>query len=248
MSEATEELELNRHAITILRGSKIGRKLEFPMIGPDGQPGIFEFYQDTLGMMPMQDFFTNVKTQIQSFVDGEYGFKLGELFRGETEMPSAQEVIGSLATANSGGNGSDGEATGEDLDNVVDQYRPFINAFFKLVDIVPGLEMDIYILSLGVEAQQEAWFRSAVSRPPSQGGFTIDEGFDILRMFIKQNARDIRRFFTEMATDLATTFREEMDAIAPAAKKPKAKSMAKPGRSTGGRQPNTSAQDTPASA
>jgi hypothetical protein len=234
MQDITEGLRDNEKAVEMLGGSINGRLLRFELMDEPGTESktskSYEYYQDTLGMLPVQDLFNKFKRQVQSFIDQETGVKIGELFRGETDL---QAMTDSLKSASE-------EQKADKLDDTVEENRAIIEAIFKLMDIVPEFQLDIYALTLGVPRRRAEWFKDAISEPPYRGGLTIEQGFDLLRVFVRQNTSAIKRFFTEEAQSLV----QEMSLILDEIKE----DQAEDGLSTGGKPSSTSAPATPASA
>jgi hypothetical protein len=55
--------------------------------------------------------------------------------------------------------------TAEKVDEAIEENMAFVQAFLKLIRIVPSLQLDIYCLSLGIAPDQRDWFKSAIQRP-----------------------------------------------------------------------------------
>jgi hypothetical protein len=187
-----EALAQSRQQLEALRPSVPSRIVSFPqMVMPDGRTRQdFDAIQEQLGMFGVQDFVTMMGEVIEDFTKGEFGIKLGQLFTGEASMPT--------------------DFTAEKVDEAIEENMAFVQAFLKLIRIVPSLQLDIYCLSLGIAPDQRDWFKSAIQRPPSQGGLSVDDGFDLLYTFIRQNAKLIRRFFSEKGAELVRVFRTEV--------------------------------------
>jgi hypothetical protein len=233
MQDITEDLKANEKAVEALGGSVNGRLLKFELMDEPATDSratkTYEYYQDTLGMLPVQDLFNKFKRQVQAFIDKNTGIKLGELFRGDTDL---QAMTDSLKNASE-------DEKGEALDDTVEENRAIIEAIFKLMDIVPEFQLDIYALTLGVPRRRIEWFKDAISEPPHRGGLTIDQGFDILRVFIRQNTSAIKRFFTEEANSLV----QEMSLILDEIKEERVENE----DSTGGKLSSISVPATPVS-
>jgi hypothetical protein len=224
MEDVTDHLERSEKAVEAIMPSTGARQLKMMLLYEDGTMRETIFIQDTLGFVPIQNFFNKLTREIKNFVDGEYGIKLGELFRGDIEMPS--------------------DLSAEKVDEVVEENESIIRAFLKIVEVVPELELDIFALSLGVQRKRVEWFKEAIAEPPHRGGLTIEEGFDILKVFIRQNSAAVKRFFDQEAKALIKEFRlhaldqteEEMD-----------QNNNSKENSSGGMLSNTSSQDIPES-
>lgn len=188
-----------------------------------------EYVQEELGFLPAQRFFTRVTREIKNFVKGEYGTTLGQLFsqatKARAEMP---ETVDAQA-----------------LDKVVTQNEVVIKAFLDLVELVPEIQTDIIALSLGVPRREVDLFKDAIEEPPSRGGLTQAQGFEILRWFVRQNAVGLRRFFEEEATSLVkevelyVIYKGDEKAMA------KAKAKTKDISTPGGKPSSTTRQNTP---
>ena len=220
MEDITEDLAKSEGAVEALMPSTSARTLRFNLVNDQGVMQPYEFVQATLGFVPMQKFFNQVRREIQNFVKGEYGIKLGELFRGEVSMPAASELVSA------------------DVDSVIEENQAIIDVVFKLVEIAPDFQLDVIALSLGVHPRRVEWFKEAISEPPHRGGLTITEGFDILKTFIRQNASEIRHFFVDEATSLVKEFRLAVGL----------EEEGESDSSPGGTPSSTTSQDTPVSA
>lgn len=228
----------SERAIEALEPSTSTREVKMNLLYPDGTQREVVFIQAELGFLPAQRFFTRISREIKSFVDGEYGIQLGELFSGglqaRIKMPA--------------------NMTEEAVNTVVSENQQMIEAFLKLIDIVPEFQTDVIALSLGVPRGNVKWFKEAIEEPPHRGGLTIKEGFELVRRFIRQNAVALRRFFEEEGKSLVAEFdlwvvhggekatkdSSEEEIVGPG--------MTEPVMSTpGGRPSSTSSPATPAS-
>lgn len=89
-----------------------------------------------------------------------------------------------------------------DVEGVYNQWRPYIDAFLALVDEVPGLQQDIIALSLGVRRRDRAEFKERIAEAPHNGGLEIDDGVEIIKNFVQQNAESIRRFLGDQLREI----------------------------------------------
>jgi hypothetical protein len=163
------------------------RELEFDWITPQGQPIKKRYIQAQLGLFAVEEFTTKITEIIDSFVKGDFGMKIGELFRGEVEMPVTL----------------DAEAT----QDFVDENEQLIQAAVKLVQIIPSLRLDITCWSLGVPRLEVPWAKEQLSEAPYRGGLSVEEGMDILIVFIKQNIPLLRKTLLGKGKELAEEFR-----------------------------------------
>lgn len=192
--QATDEVRRSREAIEAIDPSGGYPEREITFSGwllPDGQTRVDRTYiQAELGMFPVQEFTTLVTEVIDSFTEGEMGMKIGDLFRGDIQMPDNFDP----STVN----------------DMVDENMALVKAFVKAVQMLPGFQKEIITLSLGVPRGERNWFKDCISEPPSRGGLRVDEGFDILIVFIKQNASLLKDTFLGKARELVDTFRLEV--------------------------------------
>lgn len=224
-SEAAEAVRESRAAIEAIEPGIEQRELVFNWTAPDGRPIERAYIQAELGMFPVQEFTTRITEIIESFTEGEMGMKLGELFRGDVKMPT--------------------EFTPEAVDGVVEENIQLIRALIKLVNILPGFQLDIMCLSLGVPRREHDWAKEQMQEPPSRGGLTVEDGFDILKWFIRQNAELLRETLLGKARELADEFR--LHVLQEDPKENEEKSTTEPDQpaSPGGTQSSTSSPATP---
>lgn len=191
MKGISEETQESRAAIEALSPSHptnaMPRWLEFDWILPDGRPVRKTYLQAELGLFAVEEFTTRISEILESFMKGEFGIKIGELFRGEVEMPV----------------NLDPDATQE----FVDENEQLVNAFIKLIQIIPGLRADITVLSLGVPRLEVPWAKEQLSEPPHRGGLSVAEGFDVLIYFLRQNVPLLQRTLLGKARELVEEFR-----------------------------------------
>lgn len=187
---ATEQIAQSRQAIEALEPSVAPRELRFEWTDPAGQPIERVYIQAQLGMFPTQEFTTRISEILDSFVQGEMGMKIGDLFRGGLSMP---------VTMDEGA-----------VNSIVDENMELIKAFFKLLQVLPDLQLDIICLSLGVPRAERAWAKLQLQEPPHRGGLTVEDGFDLLEVFIKQNAPLVKDTVVGKAQSLVKVFRLEV--------------------------------------
>lgn len=187
MQDISDQIAESKEQIEAIQPSTPERRLKFNLVFPDDVRREYDVIQGELGMFPVQEFVTLMTGIIDDFAKGKYGIKIGELFRGEIKTPD--------------------QYTPDEVEKVVDENSQLIAAFLEAVKMLPGLQKEIICLSLGIEPRQREWFKGAISRAPSQGGLTVDEGFDLLIWFLRQNAKLVRRFFEEKGRELVDEFR-----------------------------------------
>jgi hypothetical protein len=185
--EELRPTQASRRAIEALESSTPPVERKFAWTLPNGESREVSFIQDVLGMFPTQEFITRITEVLDLFVQGDMGMKLGELFRGEIAMPDTFDP--------------------ESVNDVVDENLEIIKAFIKLVQLMPDLQLDIMCMSLGIPRQQRSWAKDQLQEPPSRGGLTVEEGFDILICFVRQNGSLLRETLVGKAKELADVFR-----------------------------------------
>jgi hypothetical protein len=226
MIDVTEEINASNNALVALAAKAPGRWLRFNLLNRDGTGlEVREYYQSQLGLMPMQDFFNQVRQEVQNVVAGDAGFSLGELFTrgGDMEIPKL------------------GEATGEEVNELVQENMVLIQAVLDLIKRIPDFELDVYCLALGVHRNDKDWVKAALAEPPYRGGLSIDEGVDIMRQFLRDNIVAVQRFFTEDVPAIINDVREILADLRPAA------TIDVADLSTGGTPSSTTSPDTQAS-
>jgi hypothetical protein len=221
VEEVEEALEDNQAAIEALMPSASSRKLRFRW--PTGQLdaeqkeifGDYTFVQSPLAMGPAQEFQTLMVKTLRETLQGEYGISIGELFGG------GRQIQASMPT----------EITPDSVDELIGgENLKVIEAFLRLLEIVPDLMWEIIGMSLGVRRDKREAFKYKISGPAHENGATIDQTVDIVKVFVKQNGGPLRRF-------LEFQVREIGDEILEAISGQKKKDQSTP--TTGGTQSNT---------
>lgn len=194
MQDITEQAQESRAALDALLPlhpeKAPPRELAFNWVTPQGNAVIKRYVQAQLGLAGVEEFSTRLTEVVDSFMKGEFGIKVGELFRGEVEMPVQLDA--------------------DETQAFVDENEQLITAFIKVLQIVPGLRLDITVLALGIPRLEREWAKGQLSEPPYRGGLSVEEGFDILTMFIRQNAVLLRRTLLGKARELVEVFRLEV--------------------------------------
>lgn len=193
-----EALAENDAAIEALAPKASTRKITFRWpIGMNADSevlyGDFAFIQAPLGFFPTQEFQTLMVKTIRETLQGKYGVSIGELLGGgnqlRAQMPS--------------------EITPETVDALVSGNNlKIIEAFLHLIEIVPELLLEIVALSLGVKRDRREEFKERISSPPHDGGLSLDDGVEIIMVFIKQNGGPIRRFLESQVREIGEQIME----------------------------------------
>lgn len=228
-----EETRRSREAIEAIEPDTALRELTFNWKLPDGRDVEKTYTQAELGMFPVQEFTTLVTEVVESFTQGDMGMKIGDLFRGDIEMPE--------------------DFSPGTVNKVVEENMALVQAFIKAVQMLPGFQLDIMCLSLGIPRHEREWAKGQLQEPPHRGGLTVQEGFDILIWFIRQNAELCRETFLGKARELVDEFRLHVLQEDPTASSDSTDSEtttetpADPSSSPGGTPSSISSPDTPVS-
>ncbi len=116
------------------------------------------------------------------------------------------------------------------------ENESIIRAVLNAIEIVPGFEQDVIALSLGVHPDERERFKKLISDAPHRGGLTIDEGVDIIKFFIRQNVRSIRRFLERQTREI---YDEIAGLLAPKEKAKTESSPIEPSTSSPGSTPSS---------
>lgn len=79
----------------------------------------------------------------------------------------------------------------------------FVNGIAKLLVYAPDFLLDSYCIWLAVPPGDRIWAKSMMSRPEDEGGFTDDDGFQIIETFLDQNSDALESFFVQRIPKLA---------------------------------------------
>lgn len=75
----------------------------------------------------------------------------------------------------------------------------------KLMSILPDIILDAQCIWLRVPRQERAILADIWSRSPDDGGLSMDQGEEMMALFIAQNYGELERFFVERLRRLANT-------------------------------------------
>jgi hypothetical protein len=84
----------------------------------------------------------------------------------------------------------------------------FINGVAKLLIHSPEFLQDCFCIWLAVPHGDRLWAKNMMSRPSDEGGFSDDQGFEIIEAFLDQNADALESFFVERIPKLARRARK----------------------------------------
>lgn len=195
-TEAAERIKQSRDAIEAIEPSDGAPSRTLTFHGwrlPDGSPvgdAGKSYVQAQLGMFPVQEFGVLVSGALNEFTQGDIGARIGDLFRGDVQMPVTMDS--------------------ESVNKVVSENEALIMAFFKLMRMLPSFQLDVMCLSLGVPRREREWFKDCVQEPPHRGGLDVEAGFGILIYFVRQNARLIQDSVMGKARELVEVFQLEV--------------------------------------
>jgi hypothetical protein len=165
--------------------------------GPDaaGNPITREYIQEELSFFNKQEFITLLTKYVERFISGELGVSLTELFQGD--LRSRVNIPTDLSP--------------EAAESMVKENESLIMAVIRVVQSIPELQHQIFLLSLGVPRNERDWAVATMTGPVSRGGLNDDQGFAILKTFVTQNAQAIRDFFAEKGRDFVEHVQRELD-------------------------------------
>jgi hypothetical protein len=148
-----------------------------------------------LSFFEKQDFITLMGGYFDRFAEGEFGISLKEIF-GE----DVRKQMGEIPT----------EVSANQAEQIIGDNADLIKAVVKVANTLPDLQLKIIMIALGVPPNERAFVGEILRGPVWRGGLTDDQGFEILHIFITQNAKAIRSFFAQKGRELVDHFREEV--------------------------------------
>lgn len=194
MREITEQIRESQDAAEAIQSSVPHKAWVLEGIDGNGQARQIEYTQAELSFFEKQQFMTLLTEFVDKFISGELGISLQQLFEGDlrkrVQIPT--------------------EFTGEQAENLLNENAGIIQAIIKVVNALPNLQQEIFLLALGVPRNEREFARQIMIGPVHRGGLTDDQGFEILKTFMTQNAKAIRTFFEERGADLVAHFRREV--------------------------------------
>lgn len=149
-----------------------------------------EYIQRPLSFFGKMQFFSLVGEIIDKAVSGEEGLRISSLF----EAPDGRD--GFLSAADF-----------RDADT-------FVQGVGKLLTYAPDFLEKSYCIWLGVPDHERKWAISVMKRPKDQGGFSDDEGLEVIEIFIDQNWESLEDFFRKKIV----TLRDRVQSHRPASK------------------------------
>jgi hypothetical protein len=133
-----------------------------------------EYTQSPLSFMARLEFFNLLGDVIAKLMDSEKGVTLTQLLSELNVRP--------------------GQTTLQDLM----QVEVIIRGVARVSEVAPNFMEDCFSIWLNVPKDNRPEFRYLLRLPPSDGGWDDDEGFDVIEVFLEQNAADIVRFFERL--------------------------------------------------
>lgn len=88
----------------------------------------------------------------------------------------------------------------------LDKAALFMEAMGVLMEYVPDILLDIYVVALDVPDGEQAWAKEQMSKRHSEGGLSDADGIAILNTFIDQNWEALKSFFEEQILPLIQRF------------------------------------------
>lgn len=194
MQDITEQIELSELAIAAFDPKVPHRVWQVDGPGPGGEPTQRRYIQAELSFFEKQEFLTLTAKYFNKLISGELGVSLKDLFssdlRSQVQLPT--------------------EFTGEQAESLVNENMEIIQAVINAIQMVPEYQHEVFLLALGVPGNEREWVKMIMKSPVYRGGFTDEQGFEILDTFIRQNAGPIRGFFAEKGRALMETFQSEV--------------------------------------
>lgn len=217
-TERPEALTEAEAAIEALEDSAAIRTYTFEWPDAGGNLHEVTYKQAPLGMFPAQEFITMLTRIINDVLEGKYEVDVMELLRDREKLQAA-----SMPT----------DLDQDSVERTIEEWKPYIQGFLKLIDLVPEFQLDIIALSLGVRRKAREDFKERISEAPHNGGLEINEAVTILKVFIHQNAKVLKRFLGSQLREIGEELMKalEVDSLTGI-------------DTTGGTQSNTSPQPT----
>lgn len=130
-----------------------------------------EYIQRPLSFFGKMQFFSLVGEVIDKAVSGDEGLRISSLF----EAPGGRDGLLSAADF-------------RDADT-------FVQGVGKLLTYAPDFLEKSYCIWLSVPDHERKWAISVMKQPKEAGGFTDEEGIEIIEIFIDQNWESLEDFF-----------------------------------------------------
>ena len=97
---------------------------------------------------------------------------------------------------------------GKNIEQVIEKkdfsgVDAFVQGLFKVGSYVPDLIEECQFIWLRVPRRERAFLREIWGRSPEDGGLTMDEGEEMLTVFIDQNYEELEAFFVERLPRIA---------------------------------------------
>lgn len=203
MQVSTEEqLAEAEAAVEAFETSVAPRVVAFQWPDAGGNPQEWRFTQAKLGFFPAQELGTIITRLAKGVMDGKYGVDVMQLIKDRQKLQTAS-LPDQLST--------------DAVEEAFKQWKPYIEAFLRIMDEVPELQQDVIALSLGVRRKDRAMFKEMISEAPHAGGLDVDEGVEIIKVFVRQNVGVIRRFLGEQIREIAEVVMEAIGEGSPRA-------------------------------
>lgn len=169
------------------------------VLGPEGDRRTF--VQKPLPFLPKMRFMSLLgRTMRAAMLTGDQG-AISELLGGAGTLRERAAALGE-----------------QDFQDV----EQFIGIAASLASHLPEFFEQAYCIALNVPPAQQPWVLAMMQEGEEDGGFSDQQGIEIIKVFIAQNAEALRDFFTVLLPDLWRTTKAEMPSndTAPPSSKP----------------------------
>jgi len=82
----------------------------------------------------------------------------------------------------------------------------FLEAVGVLMEYVPDILLDVYVLALNVPPGEQEWAKETMALRADEGGLSDSDGMEILQTFVDQNWEALKSFFEEQILPLVQRF------------------------------------------
>lgn len=177
-----DELEPERDPVEAIAPMEPRMQPVIRHLGRDSKgEAIFTFRQQEMSFLSKWEFFRLVAKALKALADAQgEGFSLGLL-------------MGAL-----------GLAEGVKMEDAM-RADVIIGGFMRLCEHMPELLDDSICIWLNVDPPMREHCKYLMRKPASEGGFSDDEGFDIVHVAIEQNMESFSRFFRKHLPELGAT-------------------------------------------
>lgn len=90
----------------------------------------------------------------------------------------------------------------------LDETALFMQAIGVLMEFVPDIMLDVYVVALNVPDGEQEWAKETMSLRAEEGGLSDADGVEILETFVNQNWEALKSFFAEQIQPLLQKIRD----------------------------------------